>query len=57
MPEFEYYDLENWIFSYYYPYMTIGAQGGASLLGMASKHHIPQQCNSTAVYKTRKVVG
>ena len=34
MPEFEYYDFENWILCYYYPYMTLGCQGGAYITGV-----------------------
>ena len=33
MPNFEYYDFVNWILCNYYPYMTIGCQGGAFLAG------------------------
>lgn len=34
MPVFEYYDFENWILCYYYPYMTLGCQGGAYITGV-----------------------
>ena len=33
MPVFEYYDFENYILCYYYPYMTLACQGGAFLTG------------------------
>ena len=34
MPVFEYYDFENYILCYYYPYMTLACQGGAFLTGV-----------------------
>ena len=38
MPEFVYYNLENWFLCYYYPYMTISCQGLAFLMGVLYKY-------------------
>ena len=39
MPKFEHYDFENWILCNYYPYITIGCQGGAFLAGCLYRCH------------------
>ena len=38
MPKFEYYELENWILCYYYPYMTLVCQGGAFVAGVLYRY-------------------
>ena len=40
MPEFLYYNLENWFLCYYYPYMTISCQGLAFLMGVLYKYGV-----------------
>ena len=38
MPKFEYYELENWVLCYYYPYMTLVCQGGAFVAGVLYRY-------------------
>ena len=38
MPKFEYYELENWVLCYYYPYMTLVCQGGAFIAGVLYRY-------------------